>query len=119
MSVNLDFFGYNESEDHSSADTLTAVDSGVVQNVTATATMTLPATAAGITAIYRVGAEGITLTISPNASDKIAGGGFTAVDDKDIVATSQPAGSYVVLYADGTDGWFIQRISGTWTYEGA
>lgn len=120
--VNLVGFGYNEAEEVSGAKTLDAGDSGVVQNVVASATITLPAAAAGTsgaTFIIRVGAEGITLTISPNSGDKIVGNGFTAADDKDMIFTNQPAGSYVVLQAVNeatTDSaYVVQRILGTAT----
>lgn len=123
-SINLEGFGYNEAETVTGAKTLDAGDSGVVQNVTATATVTLPAVAAGtsnVTALIRVGAEGKTVTISPNSADKIVGNGFTAADDKDMVFTNQPAGSYVVLLATNeatTDSaWVVQRIHGTATRE--
>lgn len=122
--VNLVGFGFNEAEEVTGAKTLDAGDSGVAQNVTATATVTLPAVAAGtsnMTAIVRVGAEGKTVTISPNSADKIVGNGFTAADDKDMIFTNQPAGSYVVLVAANeatTDSaWVVQRILGTATRE--
>lgn len=115
--VNLDGFGHNESEEVTGAKTLDAGDGGVVQNVTATATVTLPATAGLSVFPIRVGAEGITVTISPAAGDQITGNGFTAADGKDMIFTSQPAGSYVVLHADGTTGYSISRILGTATRE--
>lgn len=122
-SINLDGFGHNEVETVVAAGkTLDAGDSGVVQNVTETATVTLPAVAAGVSGItypIRVGAEGITVTISPNSADKIVGNGFTAADDKDMIFTSQPAGSYVVLCsaneATTDSAWVVQRILGTAT----
>ena len=117
--INLDGFGHNEVEEVTGAKTLDAGDSGVVQNVTATATITLPAVAAGISGItylIRVGDEGLTVTISPNAGDKIVGAGLTAADNKDVIFTTQPAGSYIVLTAVNeatTDSaWAIQRILG-------
>lgn len=123
-SINLVGFGYNEFEAVTGNKTLDAGDSGVVQNVTATATVTLPAIAAGtsnVTAIVRVGAEGITVTVSPNSADKIVGNGFTAADDKDAIATSQPAGSYIVLKgtneATTDSAWTVERVLGTWTRE--
>ena len=101
--VNLDGFGHVEAETVTGNKTLDAGDSGVVQNVTATCTVTLPVftllVQAGVTFPIRVGAEGITVTVSPNSADKIVGNGFTGVDDKDVVATSQPAGSYIILKA--------------------
>lgn len=123
-SISLVGFGHNEVEAVTGNKTLDAGDSGVVQNVTATCTVTLPAVAAGtanLTAIVRVGAEGKTVTISPNSADKIVGNGFTAADDKDMIFTNQPAGSYVVLVAANeatTDSaWVVQRILGTATRE--
>lgn len=124
-SISLVGFGHNEVTAKSANYTAAATDSGVVLNFTATSTLTLPAVAAGtsnITIIARVGKEGITLTISPNSADKIVGNGFTAADDKDMIFTNQPAGSYVVLQATNeatTDSaWVVQRILGTATREG-
>lgn len=122
--INLDGFGHNEVEEVTGAKTLDAGDSGVVQNVTATATITLPAVAAGISGItylIRVGDEGLTVTISPNSADKIVGAGLTAADNKDVIFTNQPAGSYIVLTAVNeatTDSaWAVQRILGEVTRE--
>lgn len=122
--INLDGFGHNEVEEVTGAKTLDAGDSGVVQNVTATATITLPAVAAGISGItylIRVGDEGLTVTINPNSADKIVGAGLTAADNKDVIFTNQPAGSYIVLTAVNeatTDSaWAIQRILGEVTRE--
>lgn len=119
--INIAGFGYNEFEAVTGNKTLDLGDAGVVQNVTATCTVTLPATSAKANYIVRVGAEGITVTISPNASDKIAGYGASntgaGTDDKDLIFTSQPAGSYVQLQGDGTDGYTVTRISGTATFQ--
>lgn len=115
--IDLLGYGHNEYEAVTGNKTLDLGDSGVVQNVTATCTVTLPATVVGTVYLIRVGAEGKTVTISPNASDKIAGNGYTPVDDKDIVFTNQPAGSYVELTADGVNGWMVSRICGTATYQ--
>lgn len=116
-SINLDGFGYNEVETVTGAKTLDEGDSGVVQNVTATATVTLPSTVVGATYLIRVGADGVTVSVSPAAADKIMGNGFTSADNKDLVFTNQPAGSYVVLMADGANGYYVQRIKGTATRE--
>jgi hypothetical protein len=115
--INLGGAGYNEVATVTTSGTFSVASSGVVQNVTATSTQTLPATVVGTTAIYRVGKEGITLTIAPNASDNIVGNGFTSVDNKAMIFTNQPAGSYVVLIADGTTagGWCVSRINGVAT----
>lgn len=121
-SVNLDGFGHIEAETVTGNKTLDAADSGVVQNVTATCTITLPAaaaTTAGVTYPIRVGAEGITVTVSPNSADKIVGNGFTAADDKDAIATTQAAGSYIVLQsvneATTDSAYVVNRVLGTWT----
>lgn len=106
----------NEGVAVTGAKTLVLADSGIVQNVTATATVTLEATVVGTSHIIRVGAYGITVTIAPNASDKIAGNGYTPVDNKAITFTNQPAGSYVKLTADGVNGYMVDRILGTATY---
>jgi hypothetical protein len=113
--INIMGFGHNEVETVSADKTLDLTDCGVVQNVTATKTITLPATSAKYNFIIRVGAEGITVTISPNSNDKIAG--HTAAntgagaDNKDLIFTSSPAGSFVQLQGDGTDGYTITRLS--------
>jgi hypothetical protein len=117
--MNLVGAGYNEFVTKSANYTVVAADSGLVLNVTATCTITLPATVVGIAPVIRVGKEGITVSISPNASDNIYGGGLTAVDNKDLIFTNQPAGSYVQLIADGTTagGWAVARLAGTATKE--
>lgn len=113
--VNLGGWGFNQVETVTGAKTLDEGDSGVVQNVTATATVTLPATVVGTSYTVRVGSEAITVTVAPNASDKIMGNGFTSADNKALIFTSQPVGSYVTLVADGVNGWFVQRVTGTAT----
>lgn len=107
--------GHNEFAKVTGNKTLAEGDAGVVQNVTATATITLPATVAGTQYLVRVGKEGLTVTIAPNAVDKIMGNGFTSADNKAMIFTNQPAGSHVVLVADGVNGWFVSRILGTAT----
>lgn len=115
--VNLGNFGYFQSEDVTGAKTFDEGDGGVVQNFTATATGTLPATVVGTVYVARVGANGITVSLSPNASDKIMGNGFTSADNKDLIFTSQPIGSYVILVADGANGWQVFAVHGTATRE--
>lgn len=108
--VNLSGFGFNKSVDITGAKTLALADCGVVQNVTATATVTLEATVVGTVHIVRVGADGITVTIAPNSVDKVAGNGFTVTDNKAITFTNAAVGSYVELVADGVNGWMISRL---------
>lgn len=116
MAVNLDGFGYVESVDVTGNKTLTSLtDSGLVQNVTATCTVTLPATVVGNTFVVRVGKSGITVTIAPASVDNIAGLGSAATDNKAIIFTNQPVGSFVQMAADGVNGYMIQRYSGTVT----
>lgn len=110
--LNLGAFGYNEFITKSGNYTMVAADSGTVINVTATATITLPATVVGYAPIIRVGADGITVTVAPNASDQIFGAQITAADNKAVVFTNAPAGSYIQLIGDGTagGGWGIVRL---------
>lgn len=119
--VNLQKFGYQSSTAVTGNVTLDANDFGVVQNVTADATVTLPATAAKNNFILRVGADNVTLAISPAAADKIAG--YTAAssgvgtDNKDLIFTDQPIGSFVQLQGDGVDGYTITALHGAPTFE--
>jgi hypothetical protein len=115
--INFDDFGYNQVTARSANATLAITDVGVVQNCTSSITLTLPATVVGYVFIVRVGKEGLTVNVSPNAADKIAGNGFTAADDKDAIFTTQPAGSFIVLIGDGVNGWFFHRVHGTVTRE--
>jgi hypothetical protein len=108
--VNLSGFGYVASVDVSADKTLALSDCGTVQNVTASKTITLPATVVGENHIVRVGAADITVTIAPNASDKIAGYGFTATDAKSAIFTNAAIGSYVELIADGVNGWMFGKV---------
>jgi hypothetical protein len=115
--VNLYGTGHLEAETVGATKTLDLGDSGAVQDCPVTTTITLPATVVGSKYLIRVAKAGITVTISPNASDKIAGNGYTPVDNKDIVFTNQPAGSFVELIADGVNGYMVGAILGTATYE--
>jgi len=108
--VNLLGFGFVKSVDVTGAKTLALTDCGIVQNVTATATVTLEATVVGTKHIVRVGADDITVTIAPNSVDKVAGNGFTATDNKAVLFTNAPVGSYVELIADGVNGWMIGNL---------
>ena len=115
--INLAGNGFGESVDVADDKTLAIADQGVVQNVTATKAITLPATVVGYAFTIRVGALGITVSVSPNANDLIAGNGFTAADDKDLIFTNQPVGSFVTLVGNGTTGWNVVSISGVATRE--
>lgn len=121
-SVDLFGFGHLNSTDVSTNTTLSlTAHSGVVVNVTATCTLTLPAVGTMHRYIVRVGKEGITVTISPNASDLIAGAGAAntgaGADNKDVIFTNQPAGSYIELEYGDANGWAIVRSLGNFTFE--
>lgn len=111
--ANLSAFGYVKSVAVAAATkTLTSLtDSGLCQDVSVSSTITLPATVVGNTFIIRAAKYGLTIAISPQAADNIAGLGSAATDNKDILMTNLPAGAYVVLVADGVNGYFIQRCS--------
>ncbi len=93
--------------------TLAEGDSGQVLHVKGNVTLMLPATAAGMSFIV-LNCGGV-VKISPNTVDKIMGGGFTSADNKDI--SSSAKGDLVKLVADGLNGWFIQEMRGSWSYE--
>lgn len=116
--INLVGNGYGEVETVTGNKTLAEANSGLVQNVTATCTVTLPSTGANFAFTVRVGALGITVTVAPAAADKIAGNGFTSADNKALIFTNQPVGSFVSLIYGGTDGWVVTEISGVATRQG-
>ena len=117
--VNLIGFGYQTKEDITTSTLTTDLnDSGKVLNFThATPTVTLHAVADGECLTLRVGANPQTLTISPNANDGIKGADAAGTDNKDIIFTNQPIGSYVVLAGGNADAWVIQAVSGAFTVE--
>jgi len=117
--VNLAGFGYRTKEDIS-ATTLTTdlLDSGKVLNFTAaTCVVTLHAVAGGENLTFRVGANPQVLTLSPGATDGIKGCDATGTDNKDIVFTNQPVGSYVTVAGGNADAWVIQAVKGAFTVE--
>lgn len=106
----------------SSTITLDAADSGKALLIDTDAfTITLPATVIGYNYTFvNFGADGtILITISPNSSDYIAGCDITAATNKDLLNTKTTAkfGDYVRLVADGSAGWFIADLRGTWVRE--
>lgn len=116
--VNLVGFGYQTSEDISASTlTLDAADSGKVLNFTADCTVTLPSTAVGLSYTLRVGADNVTLAVSPAAADQIIGVDITAADNKDVIFTDQPIGSFIKLFGDGASGWYVQGVHGAFTRE--
>lgn len=122
MSVNVFGYGHLESVDVSTNTTLAlTTHSGKAVNVTATCTLTLPAVATMHRYLVMVGKPGITVTISPNASDLIAGAGAAntgaGADDKDVIFTNQPAGSFIVLEYGDANGWAIVSARGSFTFQ--
>lgn len=110
-------------EDVTGNKTLDVTDNGFVQNVTASATITLPSTVVGYVYTIRNGGEGgtdgaVTVTIDPAAADAIEGFGTAGTADKDIVNTLGHGGDEITLLGDGVDGWRVVESFGTWTREG-
>lgn len=119
--------------DVTEAKTLAATDSGVVQVVKTDAILvTLPATAVGL--LFTIlngqtypsgGAPGavidksVLVAVSPNAADKIMGMQVTAADDKDFLNTKATSryGDELSLLGDGSLGWYVTRVKGTWAKE--
>jgi len=113
--------------------TLALADCGIVQNVLTDAiTITLPATAASLNFVVRNGGDAdanaavgsgyngsMAVNVSPAAADKISGMGLTPADNKDLINTKATAevGDEVTLLADGTDGYTVVEVKGTWARE--
>ncbi len=122
MSVNVFGYGHLESVDVATSTTLAlTTHSGKAVNVTATATLTLPAVGTMHRYLVMVGKPGITVTISPNAADLIAGAGAAnsgaGADNKDVIFTNQPAGSFIELEYGDANGWAIVKARGSFTFE--
>lgn len=118
MAINFEGFGYNEHTDRSGSFTLTAADSGVVQNITAstgTVVVTVPSTANGLTFLVR-NQGGATVQVTPQAADGFTGNGYTATVNKHIQSTT--SGDTVVVGGTGTAGvtaYIVREVSGSWT----
>ena len=101
--------------------TYAAANFGHPNVVTADATITLPATAAGVSVWLVCGGDGVRVTVSPNSNDKflIDVAGAAGTDNKDIIlaAATSKKGDYVKLLADGSNGWNILELAGTWVDE--
>ena len=59
------------------------------------------------------------MTVSPAALDQIIGADVTAADNKDMVNTLATAkkGDRIELFGDGSAGYYIHDIVGTWARE--
>lgn len=103
--------------------TLVAADSGIVQNVTASATVTLPAATVGpsMSVFVRNGGAGatdgaVTINITPAGTDQMVGNGFTAANSKGAVNTTGSGGNdFIELLSDGVSKWYIRALGGLWT----
>lgn len=119
----IDPFGENINRETKSANyTMDEEDTGkIIYQDTDAKTITLPATVIGYEYTFvNAGAYGTVIqTISPNASDQIIGSDLAGVDDKDIINTKATAqrGDYIILKADGAQGWFITDMKGVWAAE--
>ena len=116
--------------DVTEAKTLAAADSGFVQNVKyANGAVTLPATAVhgtfvvrngGLTATGPAGSSsgGNLITVTPNASDSVAGGvDGTATDGKpfeNTAATAQVGDEITIVNSGLTAGGMASGVKGTW-----
>ena len=126
--------GYKSKIASAGNTTLTAAQSGsVIMQSTNTATITLPATVAGLRyTIVWTGTAGQTFNISPNSSDKIIGSIVDVADGNIVTASNSGAGTddkdlqldggsqigdRVTLVADGVDGWIIVEAVGSWTFQ--
>jgi len=119
--------------DVSTNKTLTAADSGIVQNVIADGvTVTVPATINGAFFMIRNGGAAVSggpagtgangtvgVTLTPNASDGITGNGWSSAvgtSRTNTKATSK-IGDEIRVSGTGTTGatgWFVENVVGTW-----
>ena len=107
-----------ESAEVTGNKTLAEGDGGVAQLVTADATITLPATVVGrVYTIINGGQKSVTINVSPAAADKLEGNGFTSADNKDAINTLGNYGDTITLVGNGTTGWSISSVQGSWTRE--
>lgn len=116
------------------AKTLTAADSGYVQNVIyANGAVTLPATAVhgtftvrnGGVAISTTGSgdDGNLITVTPNASDLVEGGvSGTATDGKpfeNTAATARVGDEITIVNSNLTAGGMVSGVKGIWVRNNA
>lgn len=102
--------------------TVLASESGTTFVATAAdVEFTLPPTEAGLeyTFVFKVPSAGVGGQVSPQATDKIMGNGFTSADNKAAInsGATDREGDCIRLEGDGTDGWLITGVVGTWARE--
>lgn len=106
----------------SSNKTLNAEDVGKIMEVdTDAVVITLPSTVVGyIYHIRNVAADAAAkVSVDPAIADKIMGPDIAGVDNKDLINTKLTAkkGDYVILIGDGSLGWYVVDVNGTWAAE--
>lgn len=116
-----DPYGGGVYEGITGAKTLDIQDAGKTFFVTATAVVTLPATAVAIdVTLVNMGAFGtVQISADPVAADKIMGPDIAGTDNKDLINTLATAqrGDLVTLRGGHADGFFVDRLIGTWATE--
>lgn len=125
-----------KSVDVSTNKTLTAADSGIVQNVIKDGVViSLPASANSLVFTVRNGGQAPTnaalgavsdgsagVSVSPVSADGITGNGFTAAVNKDAINTKATSrvGDEITLVGTGTTGatgYIVANVKGTWARE--
>lgn len=105
----------------SGAKTLDNQDCGKVFMVDTTAVITLPATVVGLNYhVINIGLDGaVQISMSPAALDLILSPDSAGTDNKDLINTLATAnrGDSVKLLANGTTGWLVTELHGTWAQE--
>jgi hypothetical protein len=110
-----------EIVDASKTATTAASGTTYIADSTTSVVITLPATVAGLRYTLVVGQ--LTTSgghaFSPAAADKIIGNGFTPADDKDAICTAATdvVGDKITLVGDGSLGWYVESVVGTWARE--
>ena len=83
----------------------------------------LPPTEKGLQFTFVLAASGLSagtgMSVSPQATDKIMGNGFTSADNKDAINTgaTDREGDLITVVGDGVDGWYIVDVVGTFARE--
>jgi hypothetical protein len=114
--------GYKVEALGAATKTLDVEDVGKAFFVTVDSVITLPATAVAISvALVCMGPFGtVQISADPVAADKIMGPDIAGTDNKDLINTKATAcrGDFVVLRGGHADGFFVDKIKGTWATEG-
>ena len=97
--------------------TLDAQDVGkIMTSAVDSATVTLPATAAGLNYTIVELTDGYKLTVQPHTNDQIYMPDILTDSDNGIVLTATTAkdGDLIKLMGDGSAGWYVTQLHGTW-----